>query len=301
MELLSDTDLYDRAVAGDRDAVELVVRRYHQQLTAYGRAWGWDDQIVQDGLQVMWMKFFQLVRSAEQGNGAGLHDPTKLLSWLATTLRNGLRDEHRRNRRQEVLEYPSRISVASTAVIDPDLLEDVEVGREAFETEEGILAPWPNMPRASRAALDRSADVLRRDCRCDEKAGRFDWAYPAAVHRNGEVNPGGGTMSRDDESQFVDELRESLGYTEDVSPDLLGMIMTGYDIVGIDAVIADLVYDSLASGGPRSSARRRAGEGVHSRGWRCHFRVRNQWGSAWFERPGDPDSYGHGLLGSAWQ
>jgi hypothetical protein len=54
-------------------------------------------------------------------------------------------------------------------------------------------------------------------------------------------------MTSNDE--FRRELREALGYTDEVSDGLIEMIMTGYDIAGLDVIIAELTYDSLRDGG----------------------------------------------------
>ena len=127
MTLATDADLYTRATAGDREAVEAIVRRYHQQLAAFGGAWGWDNHIVQDALQVTWMKFFQLVRQVEAGHRVGLIDPGSLRAWLARTLRNCLSDEHRRERRHEGLAGRAQaLTTTPDAVSDPDFLEGVE-------------------------------------------------------------------------------------------------------------------------------------------------------------------------------
>ena len=127
METATDSDLYSRATAGDRNAVESVVRRYHQELTAFGRAWGWDEHVVKDALQITWMKFFHLVREVEAGRSGGLIDPENLRAWLARTLRNSLHDEHRRQQRQEGLAERAQAAMpASATVSDPDYLEGVE-------------------------------------------------------------------------------------------------------------------------------------------------------------------------------
>lgn len=52
-------------------------------------------------------------------------------------------------------------------------------------------------------------------------------------------------MSTNDE--FRDELRDALGYTNGVDPDLVDMILTGYDIAGLDVTVAEVTYDSFAS------------------------------------------------------
>ncbi|MCP3994596.1 MAG: hypothetical protein GY722_05955 [bacterium] len=54
-------------------------------------------------------------------------------------------------------------------------------------------------------------------------------------------------MNHRDDDRLVDHLRDALGYSESVDPDTLEMIMTGYDIAGIEVVVADLVYDSHRS------------------------------------------------------
>ncbi|MCP3994597.1 MAG: RNA polymerase sigma factor [bacterium] len=128
MELATDADLYNRAVAGDRGAVSLVVQRYHQQLTAYGRAWGWNEHDVQDATQVMWMKFFQIVRGVQEGEADGIGDPARLRAWLACILRNALHDQYRRTKRHIGLtERAAAASPRSDLVTDPDFLEQIEI------------------------------------------------------------------------------------------------------------------------------------------------------------------------------
>ena len=51
-----------------------------------------------------------------------------------------------------------------------------------------------------------------------------------------------------DQDRFRDELRDALGYGDEPSDDLVDMIMTGYDIVGLDVTIAPFVYDSSRDG-----------------------------------------------------
>jgi RNA polymerase sigma factor (sigma-70 family) len=105
----------------------MIVRRYHSQLTAYGRAWGWDEHVVKDALQITWMKFFNLAREAEAGRSGGLIDPGNLRAWLARTLRNALHDEHRRDRRQERLAARAEESMSTSQMVsEPDFLEAVE-------------------------------------------------------------------------------------------------------------------------------------------------------------------------------
>ena len=127
MTLATDADLYARATAGDREAVAAIVRRYHQQLAAFGRAWGWDGHVVQDALQVTWMKFFRLVREVEAQRSGGLIDPGSLRAWLARTLRNCLHDEHRRERRHEgLVGRVQAVTAVPDTVSEPDFLEGVE-------------------------------------------------------------------------------------------------------------------------------------------------------------------------------
>ena len=128
VQLATDADLYDRATSGDRNAVALVVQRYHQQLTAFGRAWGWNEHEVQDAVQIMWMKFFQVVRAVQAGEDDGLAEPDRLRAWLACILRNALHDQYRRTRRQVGLtERAAAASSVADLVAEPDFLEGIEI------------------------------------------------------------------------------------------------------------------------------------------------------------------------------
>ena len=51
------------------------------------------------------------------------------------------------------------------------------------------------------------------------------------------------------DNEMTDALRDAFGYDESVSPDTLEMIMTGYDIVNLDVVVAELVHDSAVMAG----------------------------------------------------
>lgn len=51
-------------------------------------------------------------------------------------------------------------------------------------------------------------------------------------------------MKQHDDDRLVDQLRDALGFDDQVDPDELDMIMTGYDIIGLDVVVAELTYDS---------------------------------------------------------
>ena len=51
-------------------------------------------------------------------------------------------------------------------------------------------------------------------------------------------------MNHQHDEPLIDQLRDAFGYSESVDADTLDMIMTGYDIAGIDTIVADLVFDS---------------------------------------------------------
>ena len=46
------------------------------------------------------------------------------------------------------------------------------------------------------------------------------------------------------DARLVAQLREAFGFDEQPSPEVIEMIMTGFDIVNIDVLIAELVHDS---------------------------------------------------------
>ena len=51
-------------------------------------------------------------------------------------------------------------------------------------------------------------------------------------------------MKQHDDDRLIDRLRDALGFDDEVDPDELDMVMTGYDIVGLDVLVAELTYDS---------------------------------------------------------
>lgn len=144
---MSDANLYDRAVVGDRAAVREIVTRHHSQLVAYGRANGWPDHVVQDAAQVAWMNFFRHVDTVRRGSREGLRNPERLRFWLITTLRNALRDEYRTaSRQQKVAQRVAALGEVEAFVSTPDYLAGIELNEQ-------------------RNAVRRAFDRLGQTCR----------------------------------------------------------------------------------------------------------------------------------------
>ena len=85
---------------------------------------------------------------------------------------------------------------------------------------------------------------------------RFDRADAAALHRQPAIIGVGMTDDRrPSDEQLLEMLKDSLDNSVEVSDDAIDMLMTGYDIVNMDVLEAELTFDSLAATGVR---RRRA-------------------------------------------
>ena len=137
----NDSEAYHQALEGDRDAVRAIVARYHNQLVAYGRANGWPTQAVEDAVQVTWLQFFRHLSAAADDPAKALRNPESLRFWLTKTTLNALRDDYRRQKRQErTAEAVSGETVAlRTHIAEPDFLRGIELEehrslvRAAFE------------------------------------------------------------------------------------------------------------------------------------------------------------------------
>ena len=129
MGAVADTAEYRAALAGGRSAVESIVARYHNQLVAYGRANGWPTQAVDDAVQVTWLQFFRHLSAAAEDPEKALRNPESLRFWLTKTTLNALRDDYRRQKRQErMAEAVSGETVAlRTHVAEPDFLRGIEL------------------------------------------------------------------------------------------------------------------------------------------------------------------------------
>lgn len=125
----ADADLYRAAVGGDRDAAADLVRRHHRQLVAFGMASGWSRSDVEDAVQLAWTRLFQQLQLAARDPSKALRKPDSIHFWLATTMLNALRQEHRHSKRQETLVEREAMDSEATgrSVFDPDLLERLEL------------------------------------------------------------------------------------------------------------------------------------------------------------------------------
>lgn len=55
------------------------------------------------------------------------------------------------------------------------------------------------------------------------------------------------TSNDKNDDQTMDLLRDALGYTDSADEETVDMIMTGFDIVGLDAVTAEILFDSAVT------------------------------------------------------
>jgi RNA polymerase sigma-70 factor (ECF subfamily) len=133
----NDRDIYRAAIAGDRDAFELVIRSSSRTLfaIAYGvlqdRAEAED--VVQDALFKAWKSRWRV------------RDPEKFPAWLATIARNRARDFARSRRTEPLLD-----ELAEAA--DQTSKNQDEQAREAY-LGSGVHSALASLPETHRIAL----------------------------------------------------------------------------------------------------------------------------------------------------
>ncbi|MEM7275941.1 MAG: RNA polymerase sigma factor [Actinomycetota bacterium] len=123
-----DGELYKLAVSGDRDAVEALVARHHQDLVLYLRAKTDARAVVEDAVAETWLRFFRHLKEVAEDPGRALRKPESIRFWLYRTALNALRDQFRRSTRQA--EVANRVTGEASArgelVFEADELADLE-------------------------------------------------------------------------------------------------------------------------------------------------------------------------------
>lgn len=145
---VDDGALYTRAVEGERDAVELLVRRYNDDLTRYVMAKTRATALAEDAVAEAWLRFFRHLAEVAEDPTRALAKPESIRFWLYRTAFNSLRDQFRASSRQSDL-------------ADRVTGEAVATGRTAYRPDELAAIEGEERRSAVRKALARLGDGCR--------------------------------------------------------------------------------------------------------------------------------------------
>jgi RNA polymerase sigma-70 factor (ECF subfamily) len=137
-----DADLLAAAQAGDRDAVDALLRRHERQLHALCRRITGDPTDALDALQEA---MIAIVRGLPRFDGR-----SKLSTWMHRVATNACLDELRRRRRRPHDALPE---VEEPEVAGPPALADAVVDRSALDTALAALPPEFRAPVVLRDVL----------------------------------------------------------------------------------------------------------------------------------------------------
>ncbi len=137
----ADGELYKLSVAGDRNAVQRLVERYHADLVLYLKAKTNAHAVAEDAVAETWLRFFRHLKEAAASPEKVLDKPESIRFWLYRTALNAMRDQFRANTRQSTLSERATsdaqaLGMTSQDPQDADALEGEErrsALREAFE------------------------------------------------------------------------------------------------------------------------------------------------------------------------
>ncbi len=149
----TDQQLLERYSAGEQDAFELLVQRYHKHLYRFLRKYlGYDD--IQDVLQHVWLQLFLAVPRLLHPSSSLSDSPASLRSWLYEVARNRCIDLLRRRKRDDahrvVQDYFHEESeVLVWDIVDPaPPPEDLAEVAETHQRLEALAAAFPTPWRA---------------------------------------------------------------------------------------------------------------------------------------------------------
>jgi RNA polymerase sigma factor (sigma-70 family) len=133
------TATVQRAISGDREAWEALVRARTGMLWAIARGYGLSEQDASDAVQTSWLRLVEHL--------SGIRDPAAVGAWLATTLRRECLTTLRRRRRERAVdtlrEFTSR----------PDDLVDVERDGMRGVVRHELLEAVRRLPRRQQLVL----------------------------------------------------------------------------------------------------------------------------------------------------